>query len=175
MSESLRARDDEAALVFDDKVREPEAAQKLRVDRQEVAKIPRIKKKKKLSAKMFGDDAAPYVAPPAPPPPPAAPAAPAASDDGDGDGAAPREDEAVEYDELEVARMNSRLKGVEFEDDGDMWKVLKVSFDAEHEEMVCFYYDAGFGDDGTLVDCEYSGVDQVLEWISVHQKSHKRR
>ena len=173
MSESLRARDDEAALVFDDKVREPEAAQKLRVDRQEVAKIPRIKKKKKLSAKMFGDDAAPYVAPPAPPPPPAAPAA---SDDGAGDGAAPREDEAVEYDELEVARMNSRLKGVVFADDtGDMWKVLMVNFDAEHEEMVCFYYDAGFGDDGTLVDCEYSGVDQVLEWISVHQKSHKRR
>ena len=72
--------------------------------------------------------------------------------------------------------MNSRLKGVEFADDtGDMWTVFLVRFDAEHEKMVCFYYDAALGDDVTVEDCEYSGVDEVLKWISAHQKSHERR
>ena len=101
-----------------------------------------------------------------------APSSDGSSDDDDESSS----DESVEYDERKVARMNSRLKGVEFADDtGDMWKVLMVDFDAEHEDMVCFYYDVALGDDVTVEDCEYSGVDEVRKWISAHQKSHKRR
>ena len=61
--------------------------------------------------------------------------------------------DGVEYDERHIARLNAQLKGVEFVDDGERWRVLKVSFDAEHEEPVCFYFDAKLGDKGTVDDC----------------------
>ena len=117
---------------------------------------------------------------------PAAAAAPRAraapDDDDDGPSGLDDEDEEaavvaepVEYDAIEVARMNARLKGVEFEDEGEFWKVLKVSFDAEHEEMVCFYHDAALGDAGTIDNCEYSSVDEVVEWIAAHKRREKRK
>lgn len=62
--------------------------------------------------------------------------------------------------------------GVEFEDDGEKWRVLKVVFDAEHEDMVCFYYDASI-DAATagIDDCEYSSVEEVTDWV----RADKRR
>ena len=70
--------------------------------------------------------------------------------------------DGVEYDERHVARLNAQLKGVEFVDDGERWRVLKVSFDAEHEEPVCFYFDAKLGDKGTVDDCGYLLQGKVL-------------
>ena len=58
-------------------------------------------------------------------------------------------------------------------DDRVRWRVLKVSFDAEHEAPVCFYFDAKLGDEGTVDDCEYSGVDEVQQWIATHRRRLK--
>ena len=75
------------------------------------------------------------------------PAAPAAFEETE-----PQEsqEDGVEYDERQIERLNAQLKGVEFVDDRVRWRVLKVSFDAEREAPVCFYFDAGLGDEGTL-------------------------
>ena len=81
--------------------------------------------------------------------------------------------EGIEYDEHHVARLNEELKGVEFVDNGDRWRVFKVDFDAEHKEPVCFYFDAKLGDKGTVDDCEYSAVDEVQEWIANHRRRLK--
>ena len=81
----------------------------------------------------------------------------------------------VEYDERLIARLNTQLKGVEFVDDCERWRVLKVSFDAEHDEPVCFYHDAKFGDKGTIDDCEYSAVDEVQGWIEEHRRRLKAK
>ena len=83
--------------------------------------------------------------------------------------------DGVEYDERHIARLNAQLKGVEFVDDGERWRVLKVSFDAEHEEPVCFYFDAKLGDKGTVDDCEYSAVDEVQQWIANHRRRLKAK
>ena len=88
------------------------------------------------------------------------PAAPAAFEETE-----PQEsqEDGVEYDERQIERLNAQLKGMEFVDDRVRWRVLKVSFDAEHEAPVCFYFDAKLGDEGTVDDCEYSGVDEVQQ------------
>ena len=98
------------------------------------------------------------------------PAAPAAFEETE-----PQEsqEDGVEYDERQIARLNAQLKGVEFVDDRVRWRVLKVSFDAEHEAPVCFYFDAKLGDEGTVDDCEYSGVDEVQQWIATHRRRLK--
>ena len=82
--------------------------------------------------------------------------------------------EPVEFDEAYIDDLNEQLKGVEFVDDGERWRVLKVSFDAEHEEPVCFYFDAKLGDKGTVEDCEYSDVQEVVGWIKRHQQREAR-
>ena len=84
-------------------------------------------------------------------------------------------EDGVEYDERHIARLNIQLKGVEFVDDGERWRVLKVSFDAEHAEPVCFYFDAALGDKGTSDDCEYSAVDEVQGWIDKHKRRLKAK
>ena len=97
------------------------------------------------------------------------------SDSDDAPAAQEEEDlEPVEFDEAHIDDLNEQLKGVEFVDDGERWRVLKVSFDAEHEEPVCFYFDAKLGDKGTVEDCEYSGVQEVVGWIKRHQQREAR-
>ena len=38
---------------------------------------------------------------------------------------------------------------------------------------MCFYFDAKLGDEGTVDDCEYSGVDEVQQWIATHRRRLK--
>lgn len=79
----------------------------------------------------------------------------------------------VEYDEGLVLREDDALRGVEFIDEGERWRVLKVEYDAEHETCVVFYYPANTAA-ANIDDCEYSSLEEVKRWIARDErKRHK--
>lgn len=79
----------------------------------------------------------------------------------------------VEYDEGLVRREDDALRGVEFTDDGERWRVLKVEYDAEHETCVAFYYPATTTE-ANIDDCEYSSLEEVKRWIARDEKKRHK-
>mmetsp|Transcript_11744 Transcript_11744/g.15931 ORF Transcript_11744/g.15931 Transcript_11744/m.15931 type:complete len:108 (+) Transcript_11744:38-361(+) len=69
----------------------------------------------------------------------------------------------------EVEKVKKRLNGLEFLDDGELWRIHTAKYDPEHETIVVYYHDASI-ENADIDDCEYSSLEEVDGWVAKFQK-----
>jgi hypothetical protein len=75
------------------------------------------------------------------------------------------------------------MEGVEYEEDGTLWKILQVQWDEDQCAMVVMYYDLkavedhGIAEDELLANesymreyAEYSSLREVRQWVAESSK-----